>query len=160
MNESSAQIKVEINKNNLAITSNNFRFITKLIDGSFPNYENVIPKESHNKFSINRETFKSALIRTSILTNDRFKAVVMKVSENLITISSSNAENEQAEERLKIDYQSGDIEIGVNVNYLLDVINALKTDWIEISLQDSTSGILIKTIPKSFTLYLISPCRY
>ncbi|ASK78144.1 DNA polymerase III subunit beta [Paraphotobacterium marinum] len=160
LNESNLKIKVEINKNNLAITTNNFRFITKLIDGSFPNYENVIPNESHNKIIINRETFKSALIRASILTNDRFKAVVMKVSENLITISASNAENEQAEERLQINYNSSDIEIGVNVNYLLDVINALKTDKLEISLQDSTSGILIKDIPQSNTLYLISPCRY
>jgi DNA polymerase III subunit beta len=151
---------------NISFTNNqvNFKFndidlITKVIDGKFPDYSRVIPEGHTNIFNINRELLLDAMLRASILSNDKYRGIRMVVEENNLKLVSNNSEHEEAEEELEIVYKGEKIDIGFNVTYLIDVLTNIQSDQLSIAFSDSSSSCLV-TIPKNKEYkYVVMPMR-
>src|SRR5574343_1004674 len=122
-------------------------FVTKLVEGKFPDYNRVIPKNHRNHVTLGRAPLLASLQRAAILTSEKFKGVRVNIEPGLLRIASSNAEQEEAKEELDIDYGGDTIEIGFNVTYLMDVPANTSQDIGSLSLQDANSSALI-TIPE------------
>jgi len=118
-------------------------FVTKLVEGKFPDYNRVIPKNHKNHITLGRTTLLASLQRAAILTSEKFKGVRMNFAPGTLGIASSNAEQEEAKEEVEIDYGGDSFEIGFNVGYLMDVLANMGQDMVTISLQDSNSSALI-----------------
>lgn len=155
--ESPAQVL--IGSNHVRIVLPETRFTSKLIDGKFPDYQKVIPKTNSKSVLANREGLKQALTRTSILSNEKYRGVRLTLAPNSLRIQSHNPEQEEAEEELEINYQGEQLEIGFNVNYLLDAVNVLNTAEIQALMHDSNSSCLIQAPNDPSSRYIVMPMR-
>jgi DNA polymerase-3 subunit beta len=132
--------------------------ISKVIDGKFPDYERVIPKYE-NYLSMNRLTIQQALQRAAILSNEKFRGVRFVLTEKNLSIISSNSEQEEAQEEIETDYHGEAIDIGFNVNYLMDGLNNINTEMAIFSFGDPNSSILITTPDSDDFRYVVMPMR-
>ena len=134
-------------------------FVTKLVEGKFPDYQRVIPKGHRNLITLGRAPLLAALQRAAILTSEKFKGVRLNLEPGLLRIASSNAEQEEAKEELEIDYAGDAIEIGFNVGYLMDVLANMDQEMVTLALQDANSSVLI-TVPGGEDFkYVVMPMR-
>lgn len=134
-------------------------FVTKLVEGKFPDYNRVIPKAHHNSVTLGRAPLLACLHRTAIMTSDKFKGVRLNVDAGVLRVASTNAEQEEAMDELDIDYSGDAIEIGFNVTYLMDVLANMGQDMVKLQLADGNSSALI-TNPESDTFkYVVMPMR-
>ena len=152
-------LKVQIGANHIRIFSNDFIFTSKLVDGRFPDYRRVLPKDGDKIIEASKDVLKNAFSRASILSNEKFRGVRLNLSDNELKITANNPEQEEAEEIVDIDYQGGDLEIGFNVAYLIDVFNSLGSETVKLSLSDSNSSALIEDGQDDAALYVIMPMR-
>ena len=151
--------RIQIGLNHVRIALPETRFTSKLIDGKFPDYQKVIPKTNSKSVLANREGLKQALTRTSILSNEKYRGVRLTLAPNSLRIQSHNPEQEEAEEELEINYQGEQLEIGFNVNYLLDAVNVLTCDEIQALMHDSNSSCLIQAPNDPSSRYIVMPMR-
>ncbi|QGM81236.1 DNA polymerase III subunit beta [Otariodibacter oris] len=159
INTNDDPVRVEIGSSNLRVSMNGIVFTSKLIDGRFPDYRRVFPRNADRILEADAEQLKRALVRAAILSNERFKGVRLALSHNLLKLTANNPEQEEAEEIIDVAYDNVDMEIGFNVNYLLDVINTLKCQRIRINLVDTSSSCLIEDCDNSTAEYVIMPMR-
>ena len=152
-------VTIEIANNHIRVIVDNITFTSKLIDGRFPDYNRVIPERGDNLLTIDRNEFKQALIRTSILSNEKYRGIRLLLSDSLIKLQSHNPDHEEADVELEADYVGDEIEIGFNVNYMLDVLNVSDADQVIISLQDSNSSCLVQFPDDENSKYVIMPMR-
>ena len=152
-------IKAVLSKNHLQISNGSSQAISKLIDGNFPDYTKVIPTDADKTVIVDCRTFKEALIRVSILSNDRFRGVRLSFLENEIGVSANNPEKEEASDDIKSTYTGEPMEVGFNVNYLIDVLNVIKTKNVQISLKDANSSALLMPENDSSSCYVVMPLR-
>jgi DNA polymerase-3 subunit beta len=152
-------ITVRLNASHVQILSDNFSFISKLIDGRFPDYEKVIPGNLDKHVILNRLDFIDVLQRAAILSNEKFRGVALKVENNLLTVASHNPEQEHARDELEVNYVGDPIEIGFNVNYLLEALRANSADQIDLGLHDPNTSCTFHSEGNDATLYLIMPMR-
>ncbi len=131
---------------------------SKIIEGKFPDYERVIPKYT-NQLTMDRALIQQALQRASILSNEKFRGVRFLLTERTLTIISSNSEQEEAQEELETDYHGDALDIGFNVNYLLDGINNIDNTTIAFSFGDPNSSILITDPRNQEFRYVVMPMR-
>ena len=134
-------------------------FVTKLVEGKFPDYNRVIPKNHKNHITLGRTTLLASLQRAAILTSEKFKGVRMNFAPGTLGIASSNAEQEEAKEELEIDYGGDSFEIGFNVGYLMDVLANMGQDMVTVSLQDANSSALITNPEYEGFKYVVMPMR-
>lgn len=146
LNEEDEIINLTIGINFFKIKIKNFIFITKNIDGQFPNYKEVIPKLYKNRILINKNELRLALIRSAIFSKEKNKSIVFKIKHKELYINSINSEKEIVKEYISINYNGNKIEIGFNVDYLIDVLNVIETKYIFISFYNSNNSILIEPI--------------
>ena len=135
------------------------RMTSKLIDGRFPDYERVVPESGDKKLQADRETVKRALARTAILSNEKFRGVRLALDGTTLTLQTHNPEHEEAEEALEVAYDGGPIEIGFNVNYLLDALGALSGEQFVMELKNSDSSGLIHGADDLSSKYVVMPMR-
>ncbi|QJC29724.1 DNA polymerase III subunit beta [Enterobacteriaceae endosymbiont of Plateumaris pusilla] len=156
-------IKIKINNNNISFNLKNLKFTSKLIESSFPEYTKIIPQIFYKIIKINRINLKNALLSISILVDERIKGVTLIFNKKYLRILGRNIDNEQAEDVLNIEEKynntKDNIEISLNIEYLIDVLNTLKNKYIKISLIDSISSIKIEDIIENNKIYLIMPMR-
>ena len=152
-------LKIQIGSNHIRIFSTDFIFTSKLVDGRFPDYRRVVPKECDKVVKFNKELLKQTFSRAAILSNEKFKGVRLNLASGELKITANNPEQEEAEEIVDVDYNGEDLEIGFNVAYLIDVLNAAKSDEVHISLSDSNSSALIESEGNSAAQYVIMPMR-
>jgi DNA polymerase-3 subunit beta len=152
-------VNIEFGSNHIRIQLDGIRFTSKLIDGRFPEYERVIPKESSNELKADRGVFKSALQRTAILSNEKYRGIRLVIRDSGVILQAHNPEQEEAEEELEVEYSGEDIEIGFNVNYLLDALGAVDGDDVTLSVQDSNSSCLIRQPGKDDCTFVVMPMR-
>jgi DNA polymerase III subunit beta len=137
----------------------NIELVSKLVEGKFPDYQRVLPAANTKVFAIGREDLQHALQRAAILTTDKFKGVRMVLASGSLKITSTNADQEDAQDELEIDYAGDGLDIGFNVNYLMDVLANLKNEQIRFSLGDALGSALI-TMPDSERFkYVVMPMR-
>lgn len=152
-------VSLELGSNHVRIQLDGIRFTSKLIDGRFPEYERVIPQDTSNQLSADRAAFKGALQRTAILSNEKYRGIRLIIRDSGVTIQAHNPEQEEAEEELEVEYSGDDIEIGFNVNYLLDALGAIEADEVTLSVQDSNSSCLLREPDTDDTRFVVMPMR-
>ncbi len=152
-------LDIELGSNHVRIQLDGIRFTSKLIDGRFPEYDRVIPKESSNELKADRGEFRSALQRTAILSNEKYRGIRLVIRDSGVVLQAHNPEQEEAEEELGVEYGGEDIEIGFNVNYLLDALNAVEGDDVTLSVQDSNSSCLIRQPGNEDCTFVVMPMR-
>ena len=152
-------VKIEVCAQQARFTFGNISFLTKLIDGKFPDYNRVIPTANDKKFLINREALIGALRRAAILTNEKFKGLRWVVSNGKLHIQSANSEMEEAAEDIAIDYDGEELDLGFNVTYLLDVLGNLRNTEVCFAFANSQGATLL-TMPESDQFrYVLMPMR-
>ncbi|MBU4612298.1 DNA polymerase III subunit beta [Achromobacter sp. GG226] len=152
-------VGIDVAGNQIRFRFGQVEFISKLVEGKFPDYRRVIPSGYTKEFDLEREDFLRTLQRIAILTTDKFKGVRMQLADHVLRISSSNAEQEEAQEELEILYNFDPLDVGFNVTYLLDVLGNLKTDRVTVSMGDANSSALI-TLPDDENFkYVVMPMR-
>ncbi len=152
-------IEMRFAGNQAKFSFSGMEFVTKLVEGKFPDYNRVIPKNHKFRVTLGRAPLLSSLQRAAILTSEKFKAVRLSFEPGLLSIASSNAEQEEAKEEIEIDYGGDLIETGFNVTYLMDALQNMGQDMVSIDLNDSASSALI-TIPEQTGFkYVVMPMR-
>jgi DNA polymerase-3 subunit beta len=152
-------LNIELGPNHVRIQLDGIRFTSKLIDGRFPEYDRVIPKESSNQLTAERGAFKSALQRTAILSNEKYRGIRLIIRDSGVVMQAHYPEQEEAEEELEVEYSGEDIEIGFNVNYLLDALAAVDGDEVTLSVLDGNSSCLIRQPGKDDSKFVVMPMR-
>lgn len=134
--------------------------ISKLVEGKFPDYTRVIPSNYSRHFLIGREQLQSSLQRAAILTSDKFRGVRIQLEKDQMKISATNTEQEEAREDLQIEYAYEPLDVGFNVNYLLDVLSNLRTDEVRWSVHPDANASVLVTIPEHESFqYVVMPMR-
>jgi len=134
-------------------------FVTKLVEGKFPDYNRVIPKNHKNAVVMGRAPLLASLQRAAILTSEKFKGVRINLEPGSLRIASSNAEHEEAKEELEIDYNGDAIEIGFNVTYLMDALANMGSEMIKLELQDTAASALFTVPDQPGFKYVVMPMR-
>lgn len=159
LSDAEGAIEMQFANNQAKFSFDGMEFVTKLVEGKFPDYNRVIPKNHQNHITLGRQAFLSSLQRTAILTSDKFKGVRLNVEPGSLRVASNNAEQEEAVDELDVDYGGDSIEIGFNVTYLIDALANMQQDMVTISLGDSNSSALL-TIPENENFkYVVMPMR-
>ncbi len=152
-------VELAIGTNHVRAQIGDIRFTSKLIDGRFPEYGRVIPSHPPKRVQADRELLRQALQRTAILSNEKYRGIRLAVRTDLLTIQAHNPEQEEAEDQVEVVYAGDEVEIGFNVNYLLDALSAIEGDNVEIGLTDSNSSCLIHAPGLTQTRYVVMPMR-
>ncbi len=155
--EGSAEIA--IGTNHVRAQIGDVRFTSKLIDGRFPEYSRVIPAAAPTAIRADRDVLRQALQRTAILSNEKYRGIRVTVKKNMITVQAHNPEQEEAEEEIEVAYAGSDLEVGFNVNYLLDALAAIDGQEVELGLTDSNSSCLIRSPGNASARYVVMPMR-
>ncbi len=134
-------------------------FVTKLVEGKFPDYNRVIPKNHKNAVVLGRAPLLACLQRAAILTSEKFKGVRVNIEPGVLRIASSNAEQEEAKEELEIDYDGDSVEIGFNVTYLIDVLANMAHEMVKLELQDGNASALFSVPEQPGFKYVVMPMR-
>lgn len=153
------EVRVELSATQAGFSFGDVELVSKLIDGKFPDYTRVIPTQHKNLLAIERESLRQALQRAAILSNEKFRGVRWVVTDNSLKIISSNAEQEEAQEELDVKYEGGPVDVGFNVNYLLDVLNNVSGEDLECRFGDSASSALITFASEPEFKYVVMPMR-
>jgi DNA polymerase-3 subunit beta len=152
-------IEMQFANNQAKFSFGGMEFVTKLVEGKFPDYNRVIPRNHRNGVTLGRAPLLASLQRTAILTSDKFKGVRLNIDPGTLRVASNNAEQEEAVDELDIDYGGDSIEIGFNVTYLIDVLSNMGQEMVKLELQDANSSALI-TIPDDTAFkYVVMPMR-
>ncbi len=159
LHDTDEEITIEISHNQTRFLFANIVLVSKIVEGKFPDYNRVIPTNYQNHIKIERATLLQALQRASILSNEKFRGVRLVLTQNSLRIICNNNEQEEAQEELEIGYDGDALDIGFNVNYLLDVLNNLADEAITLSFGDANSSGLITVPDNEFFKYVVMPMR-
>ena len=152
-------IEIIINSNKIIFLVDNLIFISKLIDGSFPDYKRVIPEDNNNILEVNREKLLSAVDRVSTIANEKSPVIKFKLLKDVINLNTVNNENSTATEDLQISYSGNELEIGFNSKYIMDIVNNLEDQNIFINFKDGSSPILATEKSNLDLVYVLMPMR-
>ena len=155
--DGSENVVIKLGQTSIAVNMSGTTFISKLIEGKFPDYEQVIPSGESSLLVIDRKIFSNSLSRVSVLSSEKYKGVRILTNSNSINISANNPEKEQGEENIECDYKGQEIDIAFNVNYLQEILSTIDSEKIEINFFGSEKSCLI-TDPNSDDLkYVVMP---
>ena len=159
LDDSDDEVLLQLGSNHLRVTQGPYTLTTKLVDGKFPDYEKVVPRDLGRTVTGDRETLRQAFLRASILSNEKYRGVRMIIEGDQLTIQANNPEQEEAEEQVAVEYDGDRMEIGFNVSYLQDVLNVLDTEQVQLSVSDANSSALIEGMGKDDAVYVVMPMR-
>lgn len=159
LKQDDAELSVEIGESHMRVISPTLTFTSKLIDGRFPGYENALPTGLGNTVLINREAFKNALVRVSILSNEKFRIVRLQLHAGFLHILANNPEQEEAEEILSVDYSGEEINVAFNVSFLLDILNTVTTETIRLTFIDANGRLSIEETDDTDSMFLVMPMQ-
>ena len=159
LSDAEGSIEMQFAGNQAKFSFEGMEFVTKLVEGKFPDYNRVIPKNHKNHITLGRAPLLASLQRTAILTSEKFKGVRLNIEPGLLRVASNNAEQEEAVDELDIDYAGDAIEIGFNVTYLIDALANMSQDMVKVELQDSNSSALLTIPDDNHFKYVVMPMR-
>ncbi|WP_097032597.1 DNA polymerase III subunit beta [Sodalis endosymbiont of Henestaris halophilus] len=152
-------VKIQIGSNNIRAIIGDYIFTSKLVDGHFPEYRRVFPKNPNKKLEADCNMLKQAFARAAIISNEKFRGARLHLSTNQLKIHANNTEQEEAEEILNVKYQGSEMEISFNINYILDVLNTLKCKEVRLLLTDGMSSVQIEDSSNQTATYVVMPMR-
>lgn len=159
--EGDGDVLFEAGENHLFFDVGGRMLISRMIDGQFPAYERVIPKNNDKDIDFERERLTSAVKRVALLSNERSRAVKFEISKGKVEVTSSSSEFGEASEEIVVDYSGEPLAISFNAQYVLDFLSAVETDSVQLSLKDEVSQAVMRPIGAqgySYT-YVIMPMR-
>ncbi len=151
--------KVEISDTKIRVSIGSVVLTSKLIDGTFPDYERVIPADNDKRLVMDCKSFASAVDRVSTISSERGRAVKMAVGDGQLVLSVNNPDSGSATEELAVEYDAEPIEIGFNSRYLLDITNQLTGDETEFMLSNAGSPALIRSSVDADAVFVLMPMR-
>jgi DNA polymerase-3 subunit beta len=152
-------VGLQIGENHIQVQLADYTLTSKLVDGSFPDYQKVIPSDVSRTMRADRETLRLAFQRAAILSNEKYRGVRLTIDGEQLTIQANNPEQEEAEEVVAVEFGGGELEIGFNVSYLLDVLGVLDTEDVQLSVSDANSSALIEGVGHETAVYVVMPMR-
>lgn len=157
--ESDEEVRVELSGTQAAFSFGSIELVSKLVDGKFPDYTRVIPAGNRNRLTVAREPLRQALARAAILSNEKFRGVRLVLGDGTLKVVSSNTDQEEAEETLEVTYSGEPLDIGFNVNYLLDVLNNVAAAEVQCAFGDAASSALLEFASEPQFRYVVMPMR-
>jgi DNA polymerase III subunit beta len=152
-------VELVIGTNHVRAQIGTIRFTSKLIDGRFPEYGRVIPASPTRKVGADRDTLRAALQRAAILSNEKYRGIRLSLKDGTLMLQSHNPEQEEAEEEIDVTYTGDEMEIGFNVNYLLDALAAIDGNEVEVGLTDANNSCLLTAPSMPQAKYVVMPMR-
>lgn len=152
-----ATVELQFSPNHMRATCARATLITKLIDGTYPDYGRAIPSAGDKVLTADRREVREALSRTAILSNEMYRNVRLLIEPNKLEMHANNPLQEEAEETVSVDYNGGGLEIGFNVGYLIEALSAMAGDKVKMVFSDGKSAALISDPEDDKSLYVISP---
>ena len=159
LDEEDDTIRIQLGSNHLRVTKGAYTLTTKLVDGQFPDYDKVVPKDASRTLLGDRDTLRQGFQRASILSNEKYRGVRLTITAEQLTIQANNPEQEEAEETVPVEFNGSDLEIGFNVSYLLDVLGVMDSELVKLSLSDANSSALLEAGNSDDALYVVMPMR-
>jgi DNA polymerase-3 subunit beta len=156
---SAGDVELAVGSNHIRANLSEIRFTSKLIDGRFPDYERVIPKTDKNRLLADRESLRQALQRAAILSNEKYRGIRLELSDGMLRIQANNPDQEEARDEVEVEYGGEAMEVGFNVNYLLDALAALESETVEVGFVDPNSSCLICAPDAGGSRYVVMPMR-
>lgn len=153
------EVEIAIGSNHVRVQIGAIRFTSKLVDGKFPEYSRVIPAHPPKTVRADRETLRAALQRAAILSNEKYRGIRLGIRDATLILQAHNPEQEEAEEELEVAYTGDELEIGFNVNYLLDALAAVDGAEVEIGLTDASNSCLLNSPGAMDARYVVMPMR-
>ena len=154
-----AEVQVVLGNNHIRVSTPEFRFTSKLVDGAYPDYQRVLPKGGNKQLIGRREELRHAFSRTANLSNEKYRGVRLLLGDGLLTLTANNPEQEEAQEDVAVNYDAGELEIGFNVSYVIDVLNVLRGEEVRFTLSDANSSALIEDPAAEGAVYVVMPMR-
>ncbi|MEN9774969.1 MAG: hypothetical protein RL322_2039 [Pseudomonadota bacterium] len=159
LSDSDEPVLIDLAERQIRLRFDQIEFVSKLIDGKYPDYQRVIPTTHRNRLHVNREAFLAALSRAGILTSDKLRGVRLTLDAHALRIQSNNAEQEEAFEEVETDYQGETLELGFNITYLQDVVTHLRSEQVRIEFGGAHSSALISVPDHDDFKYVVMPMR-
>lgn len=153
------EIRISMGKNHALFSVGNVQFLTRRIEGTYPDYERVIPKANGKKVSIERDAFMKALNRVSVMSKETSHAVRLDLAENLITLSSSDPNLGKAKDEVAADYKGDELVVAFNARYLLDALKVMTSEKVILELEDPLSPTLLIDEKDREWKYVVMPIR-
>jgi len=153
------EVQLALGANHIRVHLDGIRLTSKLIDGRFPEYGRVVPAQPRNVMKADRNLLRQALQRTAILSNEKYRGVRLELTTNSVVLQANNPEQEEAVETLEVEYSGDPMEIGFNVNYVLDALAAVDSDQVEVGISDANSGCVIREPGSDKTKFVVMPMR-
>lgn len=152
-------VEMDITTTHVRLQIGNVTFISKLIDGRYPDYNRVIPREMGEPITADREALRQALIRTSILSNEKFRGINIEITKDNMKLLAHNPEQEEAEEEVEVEYDGERLSVGFNVGYMIEVLGAIDEDKVQLWIANSQSSCLLRGYNNEDSRYVIMPMR-
>ncbi|WP_168015205.1 DNA polymerase III subunit beta [Halomonas salinarum] len=159
LDDSDEPVSLTLGSTHVRAHTGEFTFTSKLVDGKFPDYERVVPRNGDKVFIADRAELRQVLSRTSILSNEKYRGVRLHLEEGNLRVMANNPEQEEAEENVAIEYSGPALEIGFNVGYLIDVLGVIDEDRIQMTLADPNSSALMEEPGGGDAMYVVMPMR-
>lgn len=157
--ETDDEVEIELYAAQVKFRFSTIELITKTIDGKFPDYTRVIPTNYHKQITLSRGSLLQSLQRVGILSNEKFRGVRWVLGTNILRISCTNNEQEEAQEELEISYAGDELDMGFNINYLYDVLTNVQSDTVTCAFEDANSSMLVSVPTKPDFRYVVMPMR-
>ena len=157
--DAAATVEIRLASAQAGFELNGISFVTKLIEGRYPDFNRVVPNANPHAVTLGRAALLECLQRASLMTSDKFRGIRLSLAPGAMRIVSSNAEREEADEDLDVDYGGVPLEIGFNVTYLTEVLGETDAEMVTMALQDAGSAVLFTFPQRSGFKYVVSPMR-
>jgi DNA polymerase-3 subunit beta len=159
LDEYDGTVSVGLNKNHIFFSIEEIILTSRLIEGTYPNYEQVIPQDNEKKANLDKVTFSKALRRTSIMSRERTNSVRFDLEQGKLTLISINPDIGEAREEISMSYKGEPISMGFNARYFLDAIQAMEGESVQLEVQDPLSPTLLRDVEKKGYMCVIMPMR-
>lgn len=152
-------VELVFSDSHMRSTIGSYTFTSKLIEGKFPDYNRVIPRGGDKVVIADRQDLKAVFMRAGILSHENIRGIRLNLSENQLEVSANNPEHEQAEDFIEVDYNGEPLQVGFNVGYLIDVMNAVDDERVKLTLSNPNSSALVEAVNDERAVYVVMPMR-
>jgi DNA polymerase-3 subunit beta len=152
-------VTVQFSANNIRVLIGELSFSAKLIEGRFPDFRRVMPKDITKIITLDKETFKAALTRVSVLTAEKIKGISLEVKDGLMLLQSQNPEHEEAEEEFEVRLEGEGLAVGFNTTYLLDALNNVDSEQVILSFTDAGNSCPIEDPMNQKYKFIVMPMK-
>jgi DNA polymerase III subunit beta len=159
LDDAADDVEVSVSPTKIRFSIGPVELTSKLIDGTFPDYQRVIPQGNDKTLAVDCQAFREAVDRVATISVEKSRAVKLSIDDNIMTLSASSADSGSANEELEVDFGAGTMEIGFNARYLLDIAQQIEGDTAELSLADAAAPTIIRDKADASALYVLMPMR-